>query len=529
MRKNALTSAVIAGVAGLAGVGSIADAVNLNPDGLGQVLIYPYYTTQGGNNTLISVVNTASVGKAVKVRFLEGRNSREVLDFHLYLSRFDVWTGAIATTEEAGIGGTGAGILTTDRSCTVPDIARGGLGFAAGGVVQLADGRYFAPFVNFAYSADFGVSDLGPGGLGRTREGYIEILEMANIERPSTVNTWIEHVNGEPGNCLRVNQAWFGPGNEFIGNPNFNMVAPNGAGQLFGNAMIVNPARGTVAGYGADALEGFSYAILHQPPGDTNPGLDAVNDQGNLLAATANVFRRGQLISAQYDDSVPFGKVDAITALYMSPRVINEFYVEAGATSVVTGTSEWVINFPTKRYYVDQRPALPSPPAANFIPAPRAPFVERFGANGSCMDVSVTIFDREERTATSTGGGFSPRPPGPRPDALCWEVQVVTFNQAANFTAGVGSDILGATYYKNVETNYQNGWAFVQFAGTPALRPATGGINAGVVFQGLPVTGFFVANYDNAAAASGTLANYTSLFRHRTERQCTGGNAPACS
>ena len=191
MRKNALTSAVIAGGAGRAGVGSIADAVNLNPDGLGQVLIYPYYTTQGGNNTLISVVNTASVGKAVKVRFLEGRNSREVLDFHLYLSRFDVWTGAIATTEEAGIGGAGAGLVTTDRSCTVPDIARGGLGAGAGQVVQLADGRYMVPFVNFGYSDTYGVSDLGPGGLERTREGYIEVIEMANIQRPSTVNTWI--------------------------------------------------------------------------------------------------------------------------------------------------------------------------------------------------------------------------------------------------------------------------------------------------------------------------------------------------
>ena len=107
----------------------------------------------------------------------------------------------------------------------------------------------------------------------------------------------------------------------------------------------------------------------------------------------------------------------------------------------------------------------------------------------------------------------------------------MTFNQGANFTAGNPSDILGATYYKNVSTNYQNGWAFVQFAGNPALRAATGGPNVGVVFQGLPVTGFFVANYDNAAAASGTLANYTSLFRHRTERQCTGGTGTgtACS
>ena len=73
-RKN-LTAAVLAGLAGAAGIASTAQAVNMNPDGLGQVLIYPYYTVNGGNVTLLSVVNTTGQGKAVKVRFLEGINS----------------------------------------------------------------------------------------------------------------------------------------------------------------------------------------------------------------------------------------------------------------------------------------------------------------------------------------------------------------------------------------------------------------------------------------------------------------------
>jgi len=51
-RKN-LTAAVLAGLAGIAGIAGTAQAVNLNPDGLGQVLIYPYYTTNGGNDTLL--------------------------------------------------------------------------------------------------------------------------------------------------------------------------------------------------------------------------------------------------------------------------------------------------------------------------------------------------------------------------------------------------------------------------------------------------------------------------------------------
>src|SRR5262245_65442656 len=89
-KKKSLYAA-IAGVSAL-GVTGAAQAVNVNPDGLGQVLIYPYYTTRvdGAGNaygTLLSVINSTGSAKAVKGGFLEGQNSREVLDFNLLLTR----------------------------------------------------------------------------------------------------------------------------------------------------------------------------------------------------------------------------------------------------------------------------------------------------------------------------------------------------------------------------------------------------------------------------------------------------------
>ena len=91
--------AALAGLGALSGMGA-AEAVNLTPEGLGQALIYPYYTVRNGANgfaynTLLSVVNTTDTAKAVKVRFLEGKNSKEVLDFNLFLSHHDVWTATI--------------------------------------------------------------------------------------------------------------------------------------------------------------------------------------------------------------------------------------------------------------------------------------------------------------------------------------------------------------------------------------------------------------------------------------------------
>jgi len=53
MNRNSLTTAVIAGIAGVAGIANMESAVNLNPDGLGQVLLYPYYTVNGGQQTLL--------------------------------------------------------------------------------------------------------------------------------------------------------------------------------------------------------------------------------------------------------------------------------------------------------------------------------------------------------------------------------------------------------------------------------------------------------------------------------------------
>src|SRR4051812_11206417 len=93
-------------------------AVQLSSDGRGEVLLYPYYTTRSdsaGNAyaTLISVINTKPEAKAVRVRFMEGKNSREVLGFNLFLSPFDVWTAAVLPDTTTG----GAKAGTFDLSC----------------------------------------------------------------------------------------------------------------------------------------------------------------------------------------------------------------------------------------------------------------------------------------------------------------------------------------------------------------------------------------------------------------------------
>jgi len=214
----------VAGVSAL-GAGS-AGAVTLNADGLGQVLLYPYYTvreTSAGNSyvSLLSVVNSTVSAKAVKVRFLEGKNSREVLDFNLYLSKKDVWVAAIIATTS------GAGIYTPDKSCTTPVVS--------------ASSASPTAFVNYAYVGSS--ADGADPSLDRTREGYVEIIEMGDLIPGSDTEDEVTHISGVP-TCV-------------ISNTQASLDTTAGSGGLFGTMTLINVLAGEDFGIDATALEGF--------------------------------------------------------------------------------------------------------------------------------------------------------------------------------------------------------------------------------------------------------------------------------
>lgn len=187
MKRNLINMAVLStlGLAGTAGA--------VTTGSTGQVLLYPYYSVRNGNDTLVTVVNTTGLPKAVKVRFLEAKNSREVIDFNLYLSKYDVWTGVITTSAS------GAKLLTGDVSCTVPAIPSGGVEFR-----------------NYQYSGEF--VDGEDTSLNRTREGYVEIIEMGVPLHTSIgldangddifFDTAITHKSGVPADCAAVVKDW---------------------------------------------------------------------------------------------------------------------------------------------------------------------------------------------------------------------------------------------------------------------------------------------------------------------------------
>jgi hypothetical protein len=524
---------------------STANALNINPDGIGQVLVYPYYTVNKGNQTLISVVNTTSAVKAVKVRFLEGRNSREVLDFNLYLSPFDVWVGAITATGTTGP----ARLSTPDTSCTVPAIP------GAGTAAWFTTG---VDFRNFEYS---NLESIGgqnkrdhPSSLvsvyeslDRTREGYLEMIDMGVIQTGSGLTRLAEEATharpGTPGttvatpaNCNALVQSWTpgvaGGWNALGGQT--DVLLPNGG--LYGGGSIVDVANGTMISYNADAIDGFytnanAPGNLHTDPGFIEPSLGSC-DNG---AGNCNVFLFENLTGRALQLRFAAGGLaawDAVSSLYMSDAIFNEYVTETGIAS----KSEWVVNFPTKEIYVQTAPARP-------------PFTNIFPDDGqACEPIAITIWNREEISGTPGSVDFSPRPPQAAGPSLCFEAQIVTFNQTLTNVAGNStspSGIFGSTYARNLSTTQPggvvnnpaaapqlaNGHTRIQFNGpqggarpaipvTSVLPGGTATVN-GQLF-GLPVTGFWAWTAVNANAQPGLLANFSGAFRHRSSRVTSG-------
>lgn len=505
MKKSSLTTAVVAGIVGAAGLVSVSNAVNINPDGLGQALIYPYYTVNKGNNTLVSVVNTTNQTKAVKVRFMEGRNSNEVLDFNLYMSPFDVWTAAITSDGPEGtsaVAAPAARIFTSDTSCTVPRIPAAG-----------------ETFKNFEYAAG-NVKVTGPWELSRTREGHIEMIEMGVLDPTGTLAAAAKHnTAGVPANCQVLVNAWIAPSSTAIwtNNASAQMLPPSGG--LFGGAEIVNPANGTNISYNADAIEGFfisTTANLHTNPGSLLPTLASARTLPNG-DATAIVFTNGTL--AQFPFTGTGAGLKAVSAVFMHNEIYNEYASRASAN--LSAQSEWVITFPTKRLHISQ-----TQPA-------RLPFREAYNITngGACELVGITFWNREEQTQVQQGGvQFSPPPPS-NPDIpqLCFEAQVVTFNQTNigdYLTGGNRSDVFGSYFARNIDTvGFNEGWARIVLGDQSAtsnaqnfLPLATPGATPQITnaLVGLPVTGFWAANF--AGTGSGVLANYSIVHKHRADR-----------
>lgn len=485
-KAKSLHAAVLAGL-GVAGVAGTAQAVNVNPDGTGQVLLYPYYTVRSDGtanyDNYITIVNSTSSTKAVKVRILEAKRSAEVLDFNLFLSPYDVWAAAIIRT--AG----GAALISNDRSCTVPSTLFGN---------KTPDDNAVNAFKNFVYA---GSGDGGGDSLDRTREGYIEVLEMGNVTNP-TWTGWIKHgSSGTPANCPALDGV--------DGQMSSGITTPTGG--LFGKFEIINPAAGSDFGYDAFSIDNWSLTEQYTAAGSLFP---ALNGGGGAAAAASspisNVFtsNNASVITTNWlvaGVTPGDAAADAMSAVMMHNNVFNEYNV---LTETDSGT-DWVVTFPTKKLYVNPDPNGPSS-------SPRTrPFGSNFTENCSPENFALTLWDREEQTSVTS---VSPSPPRRQnPGALCYEANVITFNNSKLLGAQDGN--FNASLLSSAA---QVGWARLNFAqANQSMAPGLTARTGAPTYFGLPVIGAMFMDYTNKNAQPGRLATYGANFNHKYSRLIT--------
>lgn len=94
-----LKKKVLAAALGAMMVSGAASAVSVNGNAVGDLLIAPAYMVGGGWKTEFKVINTDQTNSVVaKVVVHRSIDSREVLDFMLYLSPADAWSGTLTCT-----------------------------------------------------------------------------------------------------------------------------------------------------------------------------------------------------------------------------------------------------------------------------------------------------------------------------------------------------------------------------------------------------------------------------------------------
>lgn len=353
-RHLALAAAMLGSMAVSTGASALPapvidpDGVYVNPNGLGQALIFPYYTVRQGQSSLFNITNTGATTIAIKVRFREQFNSRDALDFVVVLSPFDVWTGWIKEAAD----GSGPVVRTRDNSCVVggPNIQA-----ADGGTPLLTDA-----FTNNIVDVNFNAADQGIQDIDRAREGYVEVIAMGEaINEGVPVARAARHrTNGFPVDCDVVTLAFAStvdvespplppfsdPQNGVLGNGNPTAYRQfrglqDGNNPLKGNFSLIDKDNGKGSGIAAVALADFT--AIRTLFGN------------NLITAQAFPYNLEPSLASSGGIWNVFGLPDVEAAL-MSGGIVNEW----GHDDQDGMKTDWVVTFPTKRYHVDHKDDL---------------------------------------------------------------------------------------------------------------------------------------------------------------------------
>ncbi len=448
-------------------------ATILNPEGKGDVLIFPYYDVREINGKtqdfLFTIVNTewdncrglslttqCYDGVAAKLRFREWDKSEEVFDVDIWLSRGDVWVGVV--THNAAIP------LPYGARITSPDY-----------VIINNDASTFTVDKPLALGFDFPQNAFIPPGSSNLY-GYIEVIgEERTYDKLFTTSPTakVSRVTATSAGCEpRFSNA--------LCNANFPGVSdvPN---QLVGYAYIMRVSDGQSFAYNAKAIANFN---------DASP-----------FSATTLFLAPGSQVP-QLTDAEDF--LESIEFQIAKETLIGAYTIE----SIVNASYSVVVTFPTKHFHFCQRPNytatnVTTTPANCNAPYPTPPWTPTDTTVGdhtaNTPEVySIQIWDRNENRLTPPPCFVSPCPEGSA-IGFPYEVNILGF-----FTGSVPV-VPAANVRPNLAVStstFDSGWWKIEFpnVGTPFLLSAF--FNFGTLYtdyEGLPAFALQVQEFSNGA------------------------------
>jgi hypothetical protein len=524
MKKSTLALSIAAAIGSLGLAGAANAAMEVNAGGVGHQLVFPYFSAQGDNATLLSITNTDTVnGKLVKVRFRGAANSDDLFDFQVLLSPGDIWSGAVSKDATTGV----AKLATSDTSCTLP-----------------------ASVSSVFNTNRLDASATDAAKANGTREGYVEVINMGDIAPVTATSsntavvatalfTALKHKNGVAPCTAAVLEEKLG------GTTSADLVAPTGG--LTGDWILLNQTNTAAWSGSATALKpvaGATAVMVFWPQKDTPVTITAGTQTADPLLTSGVVTALNYDLpdmSTVYTDKVGFQTAalhaDAVTAALAVKSVSNQFVTSDDIAAV----TDLLFSQPTRRYHVAVNyTAIKDDPSTGGVETSWSPLAKTgkdalpvyrnttsaavnglaadspyynttnmafpTGSRTLCLNSIETpsknaLFDREENTPATTTTGFtiSPRPAAATTKVyVCGEAAVMSINNGGSET----DSALSASVARNDVTfaaGFENGWLRFNTAGT-------GNAN------GLPILGASFIRMANGAV------NYGASYAHKVTK-----------
>lgn len=533
MKKNLLAASLALALGSMSGVASAALEVNTN--GVGQINVLPYYSVQDSYNTLMTITNTDQVnGKVVKVRFRAAEWSDDALDFQIFLSPADVWTGAFGIVDGNLV------LKTSDKSCSLP---------------AALDGQQFTTI------------RVEGGNVDSLKEGYVEIITMADIpplaqtvagvatlptyaDTAGVANplfTAVKHVNGvapcgttvtglledstrsraaawaaatpDATTAKDLQQTWFKPATSSL-TSSATVIAVNDSKAFTVPGTAIRGAAGDFA-----QVQYFRQSNTSTTFADNVAANRLTSDR--LFWPQQTAGEEGAAYPVYQFDlpdlSTPFnaalGAADAVAwrdslALLLQKGLLATDYVIAPS---IQASTDVVLSQPVRRYFYTYT-EVAAPTAVAGVDYNRTIRGEKFEVLGEAdtpyaaltignkVQVGApTFWDREEQTFVSEDDiVVSPQEPGEAAKYfLEGEVSVVSIKNGAGATGALGASLTNVDW--SFTQNYTSGWATLNTVAQDAV------VAVPYTTAQLPLIGFTAINIFNAGAgAAGT--NYGQVL-----------------